>query len=109
MKYSKDFYEVAETLSYLCMNGLDYEQEQVILYDVVVPDRETGERLSQRLRTGEFNPSLFYEAESSRWLCRCPVKMRLDADDLVWIYEKIEERSQEYEGEMDGWSIILNK
>lgn len=106
MKYSKDFYVVAETLSKICKTQADYEKEHQIIYDVIIQDKNIGEQLIKRLKDSGFNVSLHQEEDSKRWFCRCIVEMKFNADDIIWIYEKIEEISSSCGGFLEGWSVL---
>lgn len=106
MKYTKDFFVVAEALSKLCKTQSEYEKEHLIVYDVIIQDKNRGEQLMNRLRDSGFNVSLHQEEDSGRWICRCIVEMRFNADDIIWIYEKIEGISISYGGSLEGWSVL---
>ena len=75
---------------------------------VAVPDKATGEELSQVLKEEGFNCFLEQDDETDEWACCCSKRMLLNYNEIVKIQNNLNNLSKPHGGYSDGWGVFVD-
>jgi hypothetical protein len=105
MKFPND--ADGDALQSLYKDGLDFKKQQSVDFFVAVPDKATGEELSQVLKEEGFNCFLEQDDETEEWACCCSKRMILNYNELIKIQNKLNNLSKPHGGYTDGWGVFV--
>ncbi|WML49024.1 ribonuclease E inhibitor RraB [Neobacillus sp. PS3-34] len=106
MKFPND--ADGDALRSLYNDGVNFKRPQSVEFFVAVPDKATGEKLSQVLKEEGFNSFLDQDDETDEWTCSCSKKMLLNYSELIKIQKKLDELSKPHGGYSDGWGVFVD-
>jgi Regulator of ribonuclease activity B len=105
MKFPKD--ADGDALHSLYKDGLDFKKQHSVDFFVAVPDKTTGEELSQVLKEEGFNCFLEQDDETEEWACCFSKRMLLNYNELIQIQNKLNNLSKPHGGYSDGWGVFV--
>jgi hypothetical protein len=105
MKFPND--ADGDALHSLYKDGLDLKKQHSVDFFVAVPDKATGEVLSQVLKDEGFNCFLDQDDETEEWACCCSKRMLLNYNELIKIQNKLNNLSKPHGGYSDGWGVFV--
>jgi hypothetical protein len=106
MKFPND--ADGDALRSLQKDGLDLKKPHSVEFFIAVPDRQTGEKLSQVLKGEGFNCFLDQDDETDEWACSCSKRMLLNYSELIKIQNKLDTISKPHGGFSDGWGVFVD-
>jgi hypothetical protein len=106
MKFPND--ADGNALNSLYKDGLNFKKQQSVDFFVAVPDKATGEKLSQVLKEEGFNCFLEQDDETEEWACCCSKRMLLNYNELIKIQNKLNDLSKPLGGYSDGWGVFVD-
>jgi hypothetical protein len=95
-------------LQSLYKDGVNFKKPQAVEFFVAVPNRATGEKLSQILKGEGFNCFLEQDDETEEWACSCSKKMLLNYNEIVKIQTELNNISKPHGGYSDGWGVFVD-
>jgi regulator of RNase E activity RraB len=106
MKFPNDV--DGQALQSLYKDGLNFKKPQSVEFFVAVPDRATGEKVSQVLKEEGFNCFLEQDEDTDEWACCCSKKMLLNYNELVKMQKELTALAQPHGGYSDGWGVFVD-
>ncbi|WP_342431129.1 ribonuclease E inhibitor RraB [Neobacillus sp. FSL H8-0543] len=106
MKFPND--ADGEALHSLFKDGVNFKKPQAVDFFVAVPNKVTGEKLSQVLKAEGFNCFLDQDDETEEWACCCTKRMLLNYIELIKIQNKLDNLSKPHGGYSDGWGVFVD-
>jgi hypothetical protein len=106
MKFPND--ADGDALQSLYKDGVNFKKQQSVEFFVAVPDKVTGEKLSQVLKLEGFNCFLEQDDETEEWACCCSKRMLLNYNELINIQNKLNNLSKSHGGYSDGWGVFVD-
>lgn len=97
-----------EALKSLYKEGLDFRKSHSVEFFIAVPDKKSGELLTDVLKTEGFNCFLEQDDETDEWSCCTSKNMLLDYDNIVEIQNKLDQLSKPHGGFSDGWGVFVD-
>jgi Regulator of ribonuclease activity B len=106
MKFPND--ADGDALRSLYKEGVNFKKPQSVEFFVAVPNKATGEKLSQKLKEEGFNTFIEQDDETDEWACCCSKKMLLNYNELINIQNKLDNISKPLGGHSDGWGVFVD-
>ncbi|WP_442598568.1 ribonuclease E inhibitor RraB [Neobacillus sp. D3-1R] len=106
MKFPND--ADGEALRSLYNEGISFKKPQSVEFFVAVPNKTTGEKVSQVLKGEGFNCLLEQDDETDEWLCSFSKKMLLNHSEIVKMQKKVDELCKPHGGYSDGWGVFVD-
>ncbi|GGE71591.1 ribonuclease E inhibitor RraB [Priestia taiwanensis] len=106
MRFPND--EDGHVLHTLYKEGLDFSQEHVVDFFVVVPNQQSGEALLPLIMGAGFDCELQYSDEYEDWTCYCSKKMFVRYEKIIAIQQQLNELGEKVGGHIDGWATLVD-
>ncbi|HYK75223.1 MAG TPA: ribonuclease E inhibitor RraB [Pseudoneobacillus sp.] len=106
MKFPND--ADGDALRSLYNEGINFKKPQSVEFFVAVPNKQSGEKLSQVLKNEGFNCFLDQDDETDEWACCFSKRMLLNHSELVKMQKKLDELSKPHGGYSDGWGVFVD-
>jgi hypothetical protein len=106
MKFPND--ADGQALQSLFKDGVNFKKPQSVEFFVAVPDRATGEKVSQVLKEKGINCFLEQDDDTDEWACCCSKKMLLNYNELVKMQKELDALSKPHGGYSDGWGVFVD-
>jgi hypothetical protein len=97
-----------EALKSLYKEGLDFRKSHSVEFFIAVPDKDSGDRLTDILKAEGFNCFLEQDDETDEWSCCTSKNMLLDYDAIVEIQNRLDHLSKPHGGFSDGWGVFVD-
>lgn len=97
-----------QALKSLYKEGLDFRKAHSVEFFIAVPDKNSGEVLTDVLKAEGFNCFLEQDDETDEWSCCTSKNMLLDYDKIVEIQNKLDSLSKPHGGFSDGWGVFVD-
>lgn len=106
MKFPND--ADGDALRSLQKDGIDFRKPQTVEFFIAVPDKKSGEKVSQVLKVEGFNCLLEQDDETDEWTCSFSKRMLLNYKPLVEMQNKLDQLCKPHGGFSDGWGIFVD-
>ncbi|CAG9609961.1 DUF3934 family protein [Pseudoneobacillus rhizosphaerae] len=97
-----------QALKSLYKEGIDFKKSHSVEFFIAVPDKKSGEIVSEVLKAEGFNCFLEQDDETDEWSCCTSKNMLLDYDSIVEIQNKLDQLSKPHGGFSDGWGVFVD-
>ncbi|KIL45032.1 ribonuclease E inhibitor RraB [Jeotgalibacillus soli] len=106
MKFPND--ADGQVLKTLYNEGINFKKPHNVDFFIAVPNKKKGEMVLEVLKNNGYNAQLEQDDETDEWTCYCSKKMQLKHGELVAMQKKLDDLCRPYEGQADGWGIMVD-
>lgn len=91
------------TLDLFQQQGFDMTRQMKIDFFVAVPDRESGEKITSKIKEDGFEVSLEPDSEGGKWTCYCSKRMVPELSAIVQAEDNLDVIAKTVGGYSDGF------
>ncbi|HQU70668.1 MAG: ribonuclease E inhibitor RraB [Calditrichaeota bacterium] len=92
-----------EVLQQLKEDGANFDIPHSVDFYIAVATEETAQNLGEALSEAGYEVELAFDEEEEEWAVVCICEMLLDYDKITETEKALEQLSQPFGGELDGW------